>query len=107
MSLNIETDETCILAGDLALLTGETMTGAGSVALYERWEREQRKPDNVSRTSKLRATAERCAALMCSRSSTIDHGELLDGERRPLRRVKRQHPSPRRRGTHPRPRSNE
>ena len=31
MSLNIKNDETCQLAGELARLTGETMTGAITV----------------------------------------------------------------------------
>ena len=37
MSLNIKNEETCRLAGELAHLTGETMTGAITVALRERW----------------------------------------------------------------------
>ncbi len=36
MSLNIKNDETYRLAGELARLTGETMTGAITVALRER-----------------------------------------------------------------------
>ena len=42
MSLNIKNEETCRLAGELAHLTGETMTGAITVALRERLEREGR-----------------------------------------------------------------
>ena len=42
MSLNIKNEETCRLAGELARLTGETMTGAITVALRERLEREKR-----------------------------------------------------------------
>ena len=42
MSLNIKNKETCRLAGELARLTGETMTGAITVALKERLERERR-----------------------------------------------------------------
>ena len=42
MSLNIKNEETCRLAAELARLTGETMTGAMTVALRERLEREQR-----------------------------------------------------------------
>ena len=41
MSLNIKNEETCRLAGELARLTGETMTGAITVALRERLERVQ------------------------------------------------------------------
>ena len=35
MGLNIKNDETCLLARDLARLTGETMTGAITVALRD------------------------------------------------------------------------
>ena len=45
MRLNIRDAETCRLAGELARLTGETTTGAVTVALRERLEREQRKRD--------------------------------------------------------------
>ena len=41
MSLNIKNEETCRLARELADLTGETMTGAITVALRERLEREK------------------------------------------------------------------
>ena len=41
MSLNIKNSETCMLARDLARLTGETMTGAVTVALRERLAREK------------------------------------------------------------------
>lgn len=39
MSLNIKNEETCRLAGELAKLTGDTMTGAITVALRERLQR--------------------------------------------------------------------
>ena len=39
MSLNIKNKETCNLARELAKLTGETMTGAITIALRERLER--------------------------------------------------------------------
>ena len=41
MSLNIKNEETCRLAEELAELTGETKTGAITVALRERLERER------------------------------------------------------------------
>ncbi len=81
MGLNIRNDETCRLASDLALLTGETMTDAITVALRERLEREQRKRDIASRSRELRAIAERCAALMDPGPPAIDHGDLLYDER--------------------------
>ena len=81
MSLNIKNDETCSLASELARLTGETMTGAITVALRERLEREQRKRDLASRARQLRAIAERCATLMGPGPSAIEHGDLLYDER--------------------------
>ena len=45
MSLNIKNAETCRLASELAQLTGETMTGAITVALRERLEREKKQRD--------------------------------------------------------------
>ncbi len=81
MSLTIKNGETCRLANDLALLTGETMTDAITVALRERLEREHRKRKIASRARELRAIAERCAALMALGPSAIDHGDLLYGER--------------------------
>ena len=44
MSLNIKNEETCRLAGELARLTGETMTAAITVALRERLDRVGRQP---------------------------------------------------------------
>ena len=42
MSLHINNEDTCRLVAELAALTGETMTGAITVALQERLERETR-----------------------------------------------------------------
>ena len=81
MGLNIKNDETCRLASDLAQLTGETMTGAITVALRERLEREQRRRRIETRARELRAIAERCAKLMGPGSSAIEHGDLLYDER--------------------------
>ena len=77
MSLNIKNSETCMLASELARLTGETMTGAITVALRERLEREQRRRNIDIRAQKLRAIAERCAALMGPGPSAVEHGDLL------------------------------
>ena len=80
MSLNIKNDETCRLASDLAQLTGETMTGAITVALRERLEREQRRRGLEPRARELRAIAERCAKLMGPGPSAVEHGDLLYDE---------------------------
>lgn len=81
MSLNIKNEETCRLAGELAHLTGETMTGAITVALRERLERESRQRGVTARLQKMRAIAERCAELLGEDEPPIEHGELLYDER--------------------------
>ena len=81
MGLNIKNEETCKLAADLARLTGETMTGAITVALQERLEREKRLRDADVRAQKLRAIAERCAKLLGPGPSAVEHGDMLYDER--------------------------
>ena len=81
MSLNIKNEETCRLAGELARLTGDTMTGAITVALKERLERERRQRGANARLRKMRAIAERCAKLLSEGGPPVDHGDLLYDER--------------------------
>ena len=81
MSLNIKNDETCRLAGELARMTGETMTGAITVALRERLEREKRTRSVETRIRRLRAVAERCARLLGPGPPAAEHGEVLYDER--------------------------
>ena len=81
MSLNIKNGETCALASELATLTGETMTGAITVALRDRLERERRLRGMETRAGKLRAIADRCAELMGPGPSSVEHGDLLYDER--------------------------
>ena len=81
MGLNIKNEETCRLAGELARLTGETMTGAITVALRERIEREKRLRDADVRAQKLRKIAERCAKLLEPGPSAAEHGEVLYDDR--------------------------
>ena len=64
MSLNIKNDETCRLAGELARLTSDTMTGAITVALRERLAQEKRRRDVDARTQELHAIGQRCATLV-------------------------------------------
>ena len=80
MSLNIKNQDTCRLAGELARLTGETMTGALTVALRERLEREKRERTVEARLREIRAIAERCAKLMRDGPSAVDHGDFLYDE---------------------------
>lgn len=80
MGLNIKNDETCRLARELARLTGESMTGAITVALRERLAHEQRRRGVQARARKLRAIAERCANLMGSGPASTEHGDMLYDE---------------------------
>ncbi len=81
MSLNIKNEETCRLAGELARLTNETMTGAITVALRERLERERRQRGVEERLRRMRVIAERCAAQLREAGPPIDHADLLYDER--------------------------
>ncbi len=81
MGLNIKNDETCRLAGELARLTGETMTGAITVALRERLERERSARSVETRVQELRVIAERCARLLDPGPSAVEHGDVLYDER--------------------------
>ena len=81
MSLNIKNEETCRLASELADLTGETMTGAITVALKDRLEREKRERSVEERLRRMRAISKRCAELLRQGGPPIDHGELLYDER--------------------------
>ena len=81
MGLNIKNDETCLLARDLARLTGETMTGAITVALRERLERERHRRGADVLARELHAIGQRCASLLEPGPSAVDHGDLLYDER--------------------------
>ena len=81
MSLDIENDETCRLAGELAPLTGETMTGAITVALRERLERERRRRGADALARELHDIGQRCARLLGPGPSAVEHGDLLYDDR--------------------------
>ncbi len=81
MSLNIKNDETCQLAGELARLTGETKTGAITVALRERLDRERRVRGAARRLRDMRGIAEECARLLGPGPAAVDHGDMLYDER--------------------------
>lgn len=80
MSLNIKNEETCRLASELAQLTGETMTGAITVALRERLERERRERSVEARIQKLRVIRKRCRSLLKDGPSAVEHGNFLYDE---------------------------
>ena len=90
MSLNIKNEETCRLAGQLARLTGESMTAAITVALRERLDRVQQLPvddfrDTLSseeRLREMRRIVDRVTALP-DRAPWLEataHGDFLYGE---------------------------
>ncbi|MYE55274.1 MAG: protein transcription factor [Chloroflexi bacterium] len=80
MSLNIKNQETHRLARELAALTGESMTGAITVALRERLEREKHGRSVESRVRELQSIARRCSTLMNDGPSALEHGDYLYGE---------------------------
>ena len=79
VSLNIKNQETCRLASELAALTGETMTGAITVALKERLEREKRERSFEDRVL-LHTIGQRCAGLLLDGPSALGHGDFLYDE---------------------------
>ena len=81
MGLNIKNDETCRLAGELARLTGETMTGAITVALGERLVLEKRRRGADALARELHAIGQRSAKLLGPGPSAVEHGDLLYNER--------------------------
>ena len=81
MSLNIKNQETHRLARELAQLTGETMTGAITVALKERLEREQRERSIEERVRELHAIGQRCASMLREGPSAVEHGDFLYDDR--------------------------
>lgn len=81
MALNIKDEETCRLAGELARLTGDTMTGAITIALRERLARERHALSLDDRLRRMRTIAERCARLLGPGLPAAEHGDLLHDER--------------------------
>ncbi len=80
MGLNIKNEETCALARELADLTGETMTGAITVALSERLERQKRARDAEAEIAEMLAFGERCARRLGPGPSAVEHGDFLYDE---------------------------
>ena len=80
MSLNIKNNETCRLADELARLTGETMTGAITVALRERLAREKSHRSAEALARELHVIGQRCASLLGPGPAAAEHGKLLYDE---------------------------
>ncbi len=80
MSLNIKNEETCRLAGELARLTGETMTSAITIALRERLERVQVPSPPAMTVEEMLAFGRETAAMLNDGPSAAEHGEYLYDE---------------------------
>ena len=65
------------MAGELANLTGETLTRAITVALKERLERQRRQLEVEARVSGLDDIGKRCAGYLGDGPSAVEHGDYL------------------------------
>jgi len=81
MGLNIKNEETCRLARTLARLTGESMTGAITIALRERLDRENHRRSSDTLARELHAIGQRCSRIIAPGPSATDHGDLLYDDR--------------------------
>lgn len=83
MCLNIKNDETQRLSRELAAATGETITGAITVAVRERLERVRAGDDGevASKRSRLRLIAQDAGPRWSPDLSTRDPDDLLYDER--------------------------
>lgn len=82
MALNIKNAEAEDLAHQLAAATGETLTGAVTVALRERLERVKAgdAAGVAERVERLRALSQDAAARWIEPLRSADHGDLLYDE---------------------------
>jgi antitoxin VapB len=79
VSLNIKNPETCHLIEELAEATGETMTGAVTIAVRERLGRiRQRKTGSLA--ERLVAIGRECAERFGPEYRALDHDALLYDE---------------------------
>ena len=76
MAINIKNSEAEKLARKLARLTGETMSGAVTVALRERLDRLA-SAGGHDLAGRLVQIGKECAAHLREPSLTVDHGDLL------------------------------
>jgi len=80
MSLNIKNREACRLIEELAAATGETMTGAVTVAVRERLERI-RQEKKGSLAERIMAIGRDCARRIGPEYRALDHDALLYDEK--------------------------
>ena len=80
MAMNIKNEETERLVNELADLTGESLTGAITVAVREKLDRVKgaRKGSLKERLDRI---ALECAAHLKEPYKSIDHGEMLYDEK--------------------------
>ena len=81
MGLNIKYDETCQLACELTRLTGDTMTGAITIALRERLEQSVESGERKKRLRDMRAIANAVFAYWSLAPPAIKHGHVLYEDR--------------------------
>lgn len=77
MGLSIKNEETCRLAEELAKLTGETKTGAVTIALRECLEHRKRLANKESLARHLYEIGRSSAAQMAPGPSSAEHGTFL------------------------------
>ena len=80
MTLNIKNEETHQFVKEPKQLTGKTMTGAITLALREKLDRERRERSVEARIQKLRAIRKRCRSLLKDGPSAVEHGDFLYDE---------------------------
>ena len=80
MGLNIKDKETHRLAGELARLTGESMTTAVTIAVRERLDRVRREQSRCL-ADRLLAIGKDCAARLKEPWRSADHGDHLYDDR--------------------------
>lgn len=78
--MNIKNEDAHRLAQELALLTGESLTGAVTEALRERLERLRRERD-ADLVERMLAIGKDCATHLKEPFRSLDHGALLYDER--------------------------
>jgi antitoxin VapB len=80
MSLNIKNPDACRLIEELADATGETMTGAVTIAVRERLDRLRRQ-DAGSLAERILAIGRDCAKRLGPEYRALDHAALLYDEK--------------------------
>jgi antitoxin VapB len=82
MSLNVKSEEAEQLARTLTELTGESLTGAITIALRERLERVRDAGGQrvAQREARLRAISKDAGKRWAPEYRTVDHGEMLYDE---------------------------